>query len=70
MLILSGNTVPDDVEGLFSFDSVLKSPELFLLGPVVEGGDKNDNDDGDEDSNAFDPAVILFFYHANCKQMV
>jgi hypothetical protein len=43
----------------------LKSPELFLLGPVVEGSDENDNNDGNQNGDAFNPTVILFFYDSN-----
>jgi len=50
---------------LFALNSVLESPELFLLGPVVEGRDKNDDDDGDQDGHALDPAVVFLLHDAD-----
>jgi len=33
----------------------LKTLELLLLGPVVEGGDEDDDQHGDQDGQALDP---------------
>ena len=36
-------------------DLVLQSAELFLLPPVIEGRDEDNNKDSDEDGDAFNP---------------
>jgi hypothetical protein len=56
---------PDDVEGLLAFDSVLESSKLFLFGPVIEGRHEDHDDDGDEDGNALDPAVVLLLHNTD-----
>jgi hypothetical protein len=51
----------DDVERLLALDPVLEAPELFLFRPVVEGGHEDNDDDGDQNGHALDPAVVLLF---------
>lgn len=55
----------DDVERLLALDPVLQTSKLFLLGPVVKGCHEDDDDYGNQDGDAFDPAVIIFFDLAN-----
>ena len=37
----------------------LQPLELLLLGPVVEGGDKDDHEDGQEDGQTLDPLCMV-----------
>ena len=60
---------PDDVEGLLALDSVLQSSKLFLFGPVVEGRHEDYDDDGDEDGNTLDPAVVLLLHNADWNEI-
>ncbi len=58
-LHLHGLPAPDDVEGLLALYPVLQSPELPLLGPVVEGSHQHHDDHGDQDGHALDPLGVL-----------
>lgn len=59
--LLGNASRSDDAESLLAFDSVLEATELLFFGPVIEGSDENDDDDGYKDGNAFNPAVVLLF---------
>ena len=60
---------PDDVEGLLALDSVLQSSKLFLFGPVVEGRHEDYDDDGDEDGNTLNPAVVLLLHNTDWNKI-
>jgi len=42
------------------FDLGLEATELPLFTPVVERRDEDDNEDGDQDGNTFDPLGLGF----------
>jgi len=57
---------PDGGELVFVFDLALKSAELSLFPPVVERRHQDDDHDGDQDRDAFDPfrlRVVFFVLH-------
>ena len=49
----------DDIEGLLTLDAILEAAELLLLGPVIEGSDQDDNNDGDQDGQTLNPAMLV-----------
>ena len=60
-LNLLRQSISDNIKCLFAFNSVLETTKLFLLGPIIEGCDNDNNDDCNEDGEAFDVSVFIFF---------
>ena len=51
-----------DGEFVLALDAALQSPKLSLLGVIVEGRHKDDDNDRNQNGQAFDPLVRLVLF--------
>ena len=52
-------SISNDIEFLLALNSILEAAKLFLLGPIIEGCDNDNNDDCDQDGGPFDVPVLI-----------
>lgn len=66
-------TLADDCKLLLLFNAALKSTELFLFAPVIEGGHQHHDYNGKQDGSTFNPSCLglaLIFNTPSCLATV